>query len=227
MAETIRTGAGASGASTGVTTPLTRVLLACGLVGGPLFLVVVLAQALTREGFDLTRHPLSLLSLGPGGWIQIANFLVTGVLFVAFAAGIRRSLRGTRGGTWGALLVGACGVGLLGGGVFSADPALGFPPGTPSAASASISWHALLHLVAFIVGVPSLGAACVVFARRFAGLGEPGWVAFSLAVAVCIAVSIVVTLAGASFGVMAEYVALLLGWTWVPALAGRLLARDI
>jgi uncharacterized membrane protein YhaH (DUF805 family) len=118
-------------------------------------------------------------------------------------------------------------VGLVGGGVFSADPALGFPPGTPAAASSSISWHALLHLVAFIVGVPALGAACAVFARRFAGLGQPGWAGYSLAVTVCIVASIVVTLAGASFGVMAEYVALLLGWTWVPALAGKLLAQDI
>jgi hypothetical protein len=38
-------------------------LLKCGLVAGPLFLVVWFAQAMTRDGFDPTRHPLSLLSL--------------------------------------------------------------------------------------------------------------------------------------------------------------------
>ena len=45
-------------------TSKTRRLLACGIVAGPLFLVVALVQALTRDGFDLSRHPISLLSLG-------------------------------------------------------------------------------------------------------------------------------------------------------------------
>jgi hypothetical membrane protein len=224
MAETV-TGAGTSGASAEATTRTTRALLACGLVGGPLFLVVVLAQALTRAGFDLTRHPLSLLSLGPGGWIQVTNFVVTGILFVGLAAGIRRALRGTRGGTWGALCIGACGAGLAAAGVFTADPVLGFPPGSTPAASPS--WHSLLHLVAFVVAVPSLAAACGVFARRFAALGQAGWAAYSAGVAACILAAIVLSLSGAGFGVTVLYVAVLVGWTWVPALAGTLLARDI
>jgi hypothetical protein len=48
-------------------------LLMCGIVAGPLFLAVWFVHAVTREGFDLTRHPMSLLSLGDLGWIQIAN----------------------------------------------------------------------------------------------------------------------------------------------------------
>jgi hypothetical protein len=44
------------------------------------------------SGVDLSRHPLSLLSLGDLGWIQIANFVVTGVLYVACAVGMRRAL---------------------------------------------------------------------------------------------------------------------------------------
>ena len=50
------------------TTQTTR-LLACGIVAGPLFLAVGLIQAFTREGFDLSRHPLSLLSLGQRRWV--------------------------------------------------------------------------------------------------------------------------------------------------------------
>lgn len=42
-------------------------LLACGVVAGPLFLAVLMIQAFTREGFDLSRHPLSMLSLGDLG----------------------------------------------------------------------------------------------------------------------------------------------------------------
>jgi len=110
------------------TTQTTR-LLACGIVAGPLFLAVGLTQAFTRDGFDLSRHPLSLLSLGELGWVQIANFVVTGVLYVACAAGMWRVLRPGRSGTWGPLLVGALGVGLIVAGVFVADPGAGFPPG--------------------------------------------------------------------------------------------------
>jgi hypothetical protein len=93
------------------TTQTTR-LLACGILAGPLFLAVWLLQALTRDGFDPSRHPLSLLSLGELGWIQIANFVVTGLLYVACAVGMWRVLHPGRSGTWGPVLVGGFGVGL-------------------------------------------------------------------------------------------------------------------
>jgi Protein of unknown function (DUF998) len=99
--------------SSATTTKQARALLACGVVAGPLFLAAGLIQAFTREGFDLRRHPLSLLSLGELGWIQIANFVVTGLLCVACAVGMGRVLGPGRGGTWGPLLVGAFGVGLV------------------------------------------------------------------------------------------------------------------
>jgi hypothetical protein len=86
-------------------------LLACGIAAAPLFLAVVLVQAATREGFDLTRHPISLLSLGDRGWIQIANFVVTGGLYLACAIGMRRVLHPGPGGRWGPWLVGVHGLG--------------------------------------------------------------------------------------------------------------------
>jgi hypothetical protein len=36
---------------------MTRTLLACGVLAGPLYMAVYLGQALTRPGFDITRHP--------------------------------------------------------------------------------------------------------------------------------------------------------------------------
>ena len=54
-----------------------------------------LAQALTRDGFDLTRHPWSLLTNGDLGWIQITNFVLTGLMVLAFAA--RAAPRATSG----------------------------------------------------------------------------------------------------------------------------------
>ena len=67
-------------------------LLACGLVAGPLFVVAFLLQgALKGSGYDWMRHPVSSLALGGHGWVQTANFLVSGLLTVAFAVGLWRA----------------------------------------------------------------------------------------------------------------------------------------
>jgi uncharacterized protein DUF998 len=203
--------------------PATRTLLRCGVVAGPLYLVVGFAQALTREGFDLTRHPFSSLSLGDLGWLQITNFLVAGVLFVAAAAGMRRVLRGGRGGTWGPLLIGAMGVGMIGGGVFVADPALGFPPGAPEGQPETLSWHGILHGVAFLVAFVSWTVACFVFTRRFAASGHRGWAAYSAGTGVILLVPL--AFLGSSAGVVLLYAAATLGWLWTSAVAARLLTE--
>ena len=93
------------------------------MVAGPLYTIVGLIQA-------FTRHALSLLENGDLGWIEITTFLLSGLLFVAGAIGMRQVMRGSRGGTWGPILLGIYGLGLIGAGFFSADPALGFPPGS-------------------------------------------------------------------------------------------------
>ena len=72
----------------------TRTQLLCGAVAGPLFLFVVLIQDYTRPGFNPRLHPLSLLSLGEWGWIQILNFVVAGVLNLCYACGLWTRLRG-------------------------------------------------------------------------------------------------------------------------------------
>ena len=112
----------------------TEALLACGLVAGPLFTTVALVQVLTRDGFDLATHPLSLLSLGDLGWVQISNFVATGMLSVAFAVGMRRALPSGRSGAWASGLYAAFGLGMVAGGVFVTDPSLGFPPASFDAA---------------------------------------------------------------------------------------------
>src|SRR4051812_20523739 len=78
----------------------TRAMLALGAAAGPLYVVVATAQAILREGFDIRVHAVSLLSNGPLGWIQITNFMLTGLLTVAAAVGIRGALHGGIGGRW-------------------------------------------------------------------------------------------------------------------------------
>src|SRR3989440_8252411 len=131
---------------------LTRVLLLCGVVAGPLYILVGGIEMLTRPGYDPTRHDLSLMSNGNLGWIHISLLILTGLLTIAGAVGMRRVLRGSRGGTWGPLLLGIYGLGLIGAGFFTAHPALGFPPRTPAHAP-PIRWHGPLHFICGGVGL--------------------------------------------------------------------------
>ncbi len=209
----------------------TRALLACGTLAGPLYIIVGLIQIFIRPGFDVTRHDLSLMSNGDLGWIQIANFLVAGALTIAGAIGMRRALRGSLGGTWGPLLIGVYGVGLIGAGIFVADPMNGFPPGTPVGPNV-ISWHGILHLISGAIGFLGLIAACFVFARRFAALGPRGWAAYSVATGVIFFAAFFGIATGSQQGgttlvvvTVAFTIAVVLAWAWLTALAAQLMAE--
>jgi hypothetical protein len=207
---------------------VTRALLAGAIVAGPLYILVGAIEMLTRPGFDPTRHDLSLMSNGDFGWVHIALLVTSGLLTVAGAVGMRRVLRGGRGGTWGPLLVGVYGLGLVGAGIFTADPALGFPPGTPADAHA-VSWHGLMHLVSGGIGFLALIAACMVFARRFAALEQRGWAAYSVATGILFFAAFFGIASGSqqggailTFVVLAFTAAVVLAWAWVSVMAIRL-----
>ncbi|HEV8560192.1 MAG TPA: DUF998 domain-containing protein [Actinophytocola sp.] len=183
MSQLTVTPAASQQAATPALSHQTARLLTAGIVAGPLFLVVWALQAFTRDGFDPGRHPLSLLSLGDLGWIQIANFVVTGALFVACAVGLRRVLHPGPGGTWGPRLVGAVGAGLMVAGVFVTDAGAGFPAGAPAGAP-EMSWHGALHDVGYVVVTLSWTTVCLVFRGRFAALGQRGWARACVAIVV-------------------------------------------
>jgi hypothetical protein len=206
--------------------PVTRALLACGVVAGPLYVLVSVTEALTRDGFDLARHSWSLLSNGDLGWVHVANLVVTGLLTVAFAVGLRRVLRPGRGGTWVPRLIGVYGLSLVGAGVFRADPAMGFPPGTPEGA-AEVTWHGILHFVCGGIGFVCLVVACLLVAGRFAAEGRPGWARFSRATGVLFLAGFVAVAAGAgaAWSNVAFTAAVVLAWSWVSALAAHLTNR--
>ena len=203
---------------------LTRAALACGVAAGPLFIVSSGAQALTRPGFDLRRHAISMLMLGDRGWMQRATFIVTGLLVLACAAGIRGALRGGRAGTWGPLLLGGYGVGLVVAGLFTPDPALGFPSGAAAGMAPAMSGHAILHTAAFFVAFISLVAATFVFARGFAGLRDRRWLACCLATGVVPFPLIALSLALGGNGVVLFAMGVITS-AWVAALPARLMAE--
>ena len=175
----------------------TRALLACGIVGPLLFLAVFTIEGALRPGYSAMRHFVSTLALTERGIIQIASFLVTGVLLLVASVGWRRVLRGGRAGRAAPILLAMVGVGFLLAGAFVADPVLGYPPGvaTPETYSTSSSVHGLGALLI----VPGIGATAFVVARRFRDDWLPAWRWASVAVGIVVPVGFVAAgvLAGA------------------------------
>jgi hypothetical membrane protein len=212
---------------------MTTALLACGAIAGPLFVVVFLIEGATRADYNPLRHPVSSLALGDDGWTQTANFIVTGLLMLAFAVGLRRALRPRGGSWWGPLLVGIFAIGLLGAGIFPTDPVSGYPPGTPNQHVTYTTPGALHDLFSSLVffGLP---AACFVFARRFAKWGERGWALASALVGVAFIAGFFLSSVGFSqtagfvdFGGLLQRITLAVGWGWLSLLAIHFLRNPV
>jgi hypothetical protein len=211
----------ASAATCDPATRVTKSLLGYGVIAGPLYIVVVLAQALLRPGFDLMRDDASLLSNGSLGWIQIANFAVTGAMVIACAIGIHRALKDGRAATWAPRLLALYGLGLVAAGVFVADPMNGFPPGAPAGRPASMTLHGTLHIAAAGIAFLCLIAACFVLARRFAALVQRRWAIFSRVTGVLFLVGFGGVASGLSSPVvvLGFWLALLVVWGWLAGLS--------
>ena len=195
----------------------TRGLLICGVALAPLFCAVLIIQFFTRAGFDVRRTPISLLSLGDLGWIQMANFIVTGLLAITCAVGIRRAWAGGTGGTWGPLLVATYGLGLVLAGIFHPDPGYDFPPGAPAGAPATMSSHAKLHNLAFLLVMVSLVAACFVFSRGFRSRGHCGWGTYSVVTGILAPVLIAAGIATHTILLITALPFVAFGWVSVVA----------
>jgi hypothetical membrane protein len=207
---------------------ITKSLLGYGVIAGPFYVLVSVAQGLTREGFDFTRHAWSLLANGPWGWIHTTNLILTGAMVLAFAVGLRRALAGGRGGTWAPLLVGAYGLSMVGAAIFRADPVLGFPPGTPeTVAEPTVS--GLLHLMIAGVGFLALIVVCLILGARFAAEGRRGWAWFSRVTGVAFLAGFAGVASGGGSAALnlAFTAAIVLVWAWMSAVAVHLYRRTV
>ncbi|TRW45275.1 DUF998 domain-containing protein [Georgenia yuyongxinii] len=154
-----------------------RRLLGCGVVAGALFLGSIGAQMLLRDGFDVRRHGLSLLSHGDLGWVQVSTFVVTGVLVGGLAVGLSRTP--PPGGVGPALAMGAAGLGLVLAGVFRVDAYGGFPPGLAGDPAARPGGtQSVMHDVGTALAINAALLACVLLARRFGRSGASGWAGY-------------------------------------------------
>jgi hypothetical membrane protein len=144
-------------------TPRTRALAWAGILGPVLFTATFVAQELFRiEEYSPMAEPVSALEAGPNGWVQQVNFLVFGILTVAFAVGLHRGVRATRAGFVGPVLLAVSGIGALTAGVFPLRED-----------SAGATYDPGGHVVAGVLFFGSSAVGLVVLSRRLSR--DPRW----------------------------------------------------
>jgi hypothetical membrane protein len=184
-----------------------RLLLMCGIVGPVLFIVAFLIEGALHPGYNLLRQTISELEVLTNGWMQIANFLLFGLLIACFAIGLRNALGKDKAATCLALLEGCVALGLIGDGIFLIDP-----------------FHTICDIVTFTGGM----LASFVFAWRV--VGDPrwrGWTAYSIATGILLVIFLIlfgVTMTHNGLDGLFERLAALTRAVWTVFLAARLLA---
>lgn len=136
-----------------------------GIVGPVVFVAVFLIEGWVRPGYDPLAMFVSELALGPRGWVQAANFVIFGVLFLVFARGVAAAFPDGRASRAGPILLLIIGASFLVSGLFVMDPAT-----TPRD---QMSWHGRLHTLFGALVFSLSPVSCFVFSRRFRI--DPAW----------------------------------------------------
>lgn len=201
---------------------ITRSLLGWGVVAGPFYVVVSLTLAVTRAGFELTKHALSLLTLGELGWLQRTNLILTGLMAIAAAVGILRAVRNGRGLAMGALvMVYAAGLGVSA--IFPPDPVAGFPPGSPGG---EFSVSGILHLLSGAVSFVAIAAAAFAHAAwsRSIGARRRALVSVVLGLVILIGFGGGVALSTSPTGILLIWIAVIAQFTWLALASAHIYA---
>lgn len=140
-----------------------RVLAVAGIAGPFGFTVGFLVLGLLHPGYSPVTQQISDLTAGPYGWAQQANFVVFGLLLLAFATGLQLGVRPARAGVLGPLILGGNGVGLVLAG--------GFP--LRQDATGHVYDPVGVHSVNGAIFFVSVGVALVALALRLRG--DPRW----------------------------------------------------
>jgi hypothetical membrane protein len=211
----------------------TSALLACGIIGPVLFVVVFLIEGAVRPDYDPLRHQVSLLSLGSRGSIQIASFLASGALIVAFAFGLRRVLAPGRAALGGPLGIAFAGIGLIVAGLFSVQPSFGYPPGAP-VGIADPNAGSYVHLAGALMFFIGLIVAALLFAVRYRAAARTGWAWYSAVSGVLVLLFFMASAGGPggqpfvpAYAGLLQRISLVVGLGWVAALAAGIFSRAI
>ena len=152
-----------------MTAPPPRLAAVTGVAAALVLDGVFLWAGARRPGYSSISGFVSELSLGPDGWVQKTNFVVSGLLFLVFALGLLRAVAGQRDLVRAARCFVVVGLGLAVCGVFDTDP---FPRAVPP------SLAGVIHDLSAIIVFSAMTRGLWVFSRgartseRWAGLAS-------------------------------------------------------
>jgi hypothetical protein len=153
------------------------------------------------------------LALGPLGFLQVANFVLFGVLLIFFALGLHRGVApGARGSKAGPALLMVAGFAMVLAG-FETDPDISGGPQT---------WHGLIHGLAYLLFVFSLLPVFFVLWRRLRR--DPHWRGYDLVTLITGILYVVLFFVP---GAVAFYLFLALVLVWIEVMALRLRALAV
>lgn len=143
----------------------TKLAARAGMLGPLLFIATFTIEGFLRPGYDAQRMFISALALGPRGFIQVLNFLLSGAALFVFSRGVAAAFREGKAARTGPVLLSIIAVGFFASGPFVMDPM-----GT---AREQMTAHGILHNL-FGATVFSLApVTCFLFWRRFRS--DDGW----------------------------------------------------
>jgi hypothetical protein len=108
-----------------------------GILAPVIFVAIFTLEGAVRPGYDPARMYISALSLGPRGWVQIANFMALGLLLFGFAFGLSKEMPSGKASRGGIVALYVLSVLFFISGPFVMDP-VDTPP-------AKLSGHGLIH----------------------------------------------------------------------------------
>ena len=139
-----------------------------GLIGPTFFVIVFTLEGWFRPGYNPIGMYVSALSLGSRGFIQMANFIIFGLLLLMFTHSVAVEFQNGKKSRAGVILLRITAIYYLLSGPFVMDPT-----GTPLN---QISLHGTLHGIFGAIVFLLMPISCFVFLRCFRD--NPKWQSF-------------------------------------------------
>lgn len=198
--------------------PASRVALAAVIAPSCFFAVTMLLGFVT-PGYNWVARVGSELALGSLGWIMIASFVALGVVELAFAVVLGRTIGDRASGRVATAAVGLLGAAFVVAGVCVTDPA-------KSVAGAHTTWHGTVHaLMAVVIFFVATPIAALATARRLRH--QHRFARYSVLTAVGTPALLVTTFVSGSLLGLIERIVIAVAFAWLTSLAVRLRRGDL
>ncbi len=130
-----------------------------GMLAPIIFVMIFTIEGFLRPGYDIFTMYISELSFGPRGWIQITNFIITGILLLIFTRGITTEFTEGKASRAGPILFAIIGSFLAMSGPLVMDPR--------DAPWTLLTWHGIIHGILGAMVFILAAVTCFIFYRRF------------------------------------------------------------